>query len=223
MPPSGPADASPAPASAARRRRVGLFGGTFNPVHEGHLAIARDALALFALDEVWLLPASVPPLKPSTNLAPDADRLAMLRLALAEAAEPRLRVCPIEYELPPPSYTYRTILALRERHPDLDLAFVVGADSLLTLHLWYRILDLLELVPVLPLARPGFAPAAADIQLPPPWPDRLLASLRTATLSPASSTDIRAALAATGTSPHLAPSVLAYIRAHQLYSSDPLR
>ena len=200
-------------------RRIGLFGGTFNPVHLGHLAIAADALRLFALDEVWLLPAAVPPLKPTAGLAPNADRLAMLELALAFHGDPRLRACPIEYGLPAPSYTIHTIETLRARHPAADFSFIVGADSLAMLHLWHRIADLLELVPFHVLARPGYTPSPDDIHLPAPWPDRLLASIRTATLTPASSTAIRAELATRRTSPYLPPPVLAYILARHLYAT----
>ncbi len=205
--------------NSAPRPRIGLFGGTFNPVHEGHLAIATDALRLFGLDELWLIPAASPPLKPHDNLAPEADRLAMLRLALAHHGDPRLRADDIEFGLPAPSYTYRTVLALRERHPDADFAFLVGSDSLTTLHLWYRILDLLDIVPFLILARPHCVPAPDDIRLPPPYPEILLSNLRTATLHPASSTAIRASLAATRTADHLAPPVLAYILDHHLYDT----
>ena len=66
-------------------RTIGLLGGTFNPVHEGHLSIAREAMLLFGLDAVWFIPCAVPPHKPSTGLAPNEHRLAMLRLAIAGA------------------------------------------------------------------------------------------------------------------------------------------
>ncbi len=209
-----PNSAVPAP---GRGLRVGLFGGTFNPVHRGHVAIAEDALRLFGLDEVWLLPAAVPPLKPTAGLASNADRLAMLERALAEHGDPRLKACDIEYGLPPPSYTIRTVLALQDRFPETSFSFIVGADSLTTLHLWHRVPELLELLPFLVLARPGYEPTEGDIHLPPPYPARLLANLRTATLSPAASSAIREELARTRTSAHLAPSVLEYVRAHGLY------
>jgi len=208
---------SSAAPGAGGARQVGLFGGTFNPVHRGHVAIAEDALRLFGLDEVWLLPAAVPPLKPTAGLASNADRLAMLELALAEHGNPRLRACDIEYTLPPPSYTIRTVLALQERFPETAFSFIIGADSLQTLHLWHRVPELLELLPFLVLARPGYEPREGDIQLPPPYPARLLANLRTATLSTAASSAIREELARTRTSAQLAAPVLDYVRLHGLY------
>lgn len=199
---------------------VGLLGGTFNPVHEGHLAIARDAMRLFGFGELWFVPAAAPPHKPPPEGASDADRLAMLRLAVE--GEPAMRVCDIEFSLPPPSYTLRTVRALRERHPDRRFAFVIGADSLLQLHSWHRPLDLLAAVPVCTLARPGIPPPApGELRLPPPWPETLLSRYRSASLVPASSSDIRAELAATRHSPLVPAAVLRYILAHDLYKGTP--
>ena len=199
---------------------VGLFGGTFNPIHLGHLAIARDALRLASLSSVWFLPCAVPPHKPLPHGVTDAHRLAMLRLALADT--PSFRLCPVEFALPPPSYTLRTVEALQARYPATRFVFIVGADSLQQLHTWHRPLDLLARIPFLPLARPGFTLSPADIQLPAPWPDRLLAALRTASLVPAASSAIRADLAAHRTSPLVPPAVLRYILDHSLYQEhDP--
>jgi len=198
---------------------IGLFGGTFNPVHAGHLAIARDARCLFGLDEVWLVPSASPPHKPPPAGASDADRLEMLRLALDAEGDPALRICDIEFSLPPPSYTLRTVRALRARHPELSFSFVMGADSLLQLHAWHRPLDLLAEIPVLSLARPGVPPPTPDdLRLPPPWPERLLARLAVASLVPASSSAIRGELARTRTSPLVPAPVLRYIRARNLYT-----
>lgn len=201
---------------------IGLFGGTFNPVHDGHLAIARDARRLFSLDEVWFVPSASPPHKPPPSGATDADRLEMLRLALGAAGDPALRVCDIEFSLPPPSYTLRTVRALRARHPALSFSFIIGADSLLQLHTWHRPLDLLAEIPVLTLARPGVpTPSPADLRLPPPWPGRLLANLAVASLVPAASSAIREELARTRTSPLVPEPVLRYIRARNLYTGVP--
>lgn len=217
--PSSPDDAFPLPPDPGPGP-VGLFGGTFNPVHLGHLAIARDALRLASLSSVWFLPCAVPPHKPLPHRIADADRLAMLRLAIADA--PSFRICPVEFALPPPSYTLRTVDFLQTRYPSTRFVFIVGADSLLQLHTWHRPLDLLDRIPFLPLARPGFALSPADIQLPAPWPARLLSALRTASLVPAASSDIRADLAANRTSPLVPPAVLRYILDHSLYQEhDP--
>ena len=196
-------------------RTIGLLGGTFNPVHEGHLSIAREALRLFALDAVWFIPCAVPPHKPVHDLASNADRLAMLRLAIA--GESRFEALDVEFNRPGKSYTLDTVRALQALHPGDAFAFIVGADTLPELPTWHRPLDLLPLVRIVSLARPGFAPDAAAIHLPPPWPERLLADLRSGEPLDVSSREIRAKIAA-GQPVSLVPeSVLRYIEEHNLY------
>lgn len=196
-------------------RAIGLLGGTFNPVHEGHLSIAREALRLFALDAVWFIPCAVPPHKPVHDLASNEDRLAMLRLAIA--GEPRFEALDVEFNRPGKSYTLDTVRALQALHPADAFAFIVGADTLPELPTWHRPLELLPLVRIVSLARPGFVPDAAAIRLPPPWPERLLADLRTGEPLDVSSREIRAKIAA-GQPVSLVPdSVLRYIEEHNLY------
>lgn len=196
-------------------RAIGLLGGTFNPVHEGHLSIGREALRLFALDAVWFIPCSVPPHKPAAGLAPNADRLAMLRLALA--GEPRFAALPIEFDRPGKSYTLDTVRELQARHPDVEFVFIVGADTLPELPTWHRPLDLLARIRIVSLARPGFVPDPAAIQLPPPWPQKLLADLRPGRPLDVSSRDIRAKIAAGQPVPLVPDSVMRYIQEHNLY------
>ncbi len=196
-------------------RAVGLLGGTFNPVHEGHLSIGREALRLFALDAVWFIPCSVPPHKPAAGLASNADRLAMLRLALA--GEPRFAALSIEFDRPGKSYTLDTVRELQARHPDVEFVFIVGADTLPELPTWHRPLDLLARIRIVSLARPGFVPDPAAIQLPPPWPQKLLADLRTGRPLDVSSRDIRAKIAAGQPVPLVPDSVMRYIQEHNLY------
>ena len=196
-------------------RTIGLLGGTFNPIHEGHLSIAREALRLFALDAVWFIPCAVPPHKPVHDLASNEDRLAMLRLAIA--GEPRFEALDVEFNRPGKSYTLDTVRALRALHPGDAFTFIVGADTLPELSTWHRPLELLPLVRIVSLARPGYVPDAAAIRLPPPWPERLLADLRTGEPLDVSSREIRAKIAA-GQPVSLVPdSVLRYIEEHNLY------
>ena len=196
-------------------RAIGLLGGTFNPVHEGHLSIAREALRLFALDAVWFIPCAVPPHKPAHDLAATEDRLAMLRLALA--GEPRFDALPIEFDRPGKSYTVDTVRALQALHPGDGFVFIIGADTLPELHTWHQPLELLSLVRIVTLARPGFVPDAVALQLPPPWPARLLADLRTGDPLDVSSRDVRAKIAA-GQPVSLVPEpVQRYIQEHNLY------
>jgi nicotinate-nucleotide adenylyltransferase len=198
---------------------TGLLGGTFNPVHEGHLALAREARRAFGLEEVWLIPGAVPPHKTMDGLASNADRLAMLRLAAADEPGGWLKVSDIEMRLPPPSWTLRTLVALRAEHPGRRFAFIIGGDTLAQLHTWHEPLRVLELARFVTLARAGYGkPEPAGIRLPPPWPERLLADYREAALPDVSSSGIRARLARGESIDGLVPEpAILYIRAHQVY------
>jgi nicotinate-nucleotide adenylyltransferase len=207
MPSAAPAPALPRP--------VGLLGGTFNPVHEGHLSIAREALRLFDLAAVWFIPCAIPPHKPADGLAPNADRLAMLRLAIA--GEPRFDALDIEFHRPGKSYTLDTVRALQSLHPGVEFVFILGADTLPELHTWHQPLELLPLIRIVTLARPGFVPDPAAIRLPPPWPAKLLADVRTGAPLDVASSRLRATLAA-GLPVSLVPApVIHYIQEHNLY------
>lgn len=131
-----------------------LFGGTFDPIHYGHLrpvtALAQEA----GLAQVTLLPNHVPPHKPQPE-ASAAQRLKMVELAIAD--NPLFLVDDRELHSNAPSYTIATLEALRqERGPDLPLAFIIGQDSLLSLHKWHRWQDLLKFCHLLVMARPGY-------------------------------------------------------------------
>ena len=200
---------------AESRRPVGLLGGTFNPVHAGHLSIAREALRLFELSAVWFIPCAVPPHKPSANLAANEHRLAMLRLALA--GEPRFAALSIEFERPGKSYTVDTVRALQALHPGTEFVFIIGADTLPELHTWHKPLELLSLVRIVTLARPGCVPAPADLHLPAPWPEKLLADVRAGRPRDVASRDLRAKIAAGQPVPLVPRSVMRYIQEHNLY------
>ncbi len=196
-------------------RPIGLLGGTFNPVHEGHLSIAREALRLFDLEAIWFIPCGIPPHKPTTHLAPNEDRLAMLRLAIAN--EPRFEALPIEFDRPGTSYTLDTIQALQSQHPDQPFVFIIGADTLPELHTWHRPLEILERIRLVTLARPGFTPEPEALHLPAPWPDRLLADLLTGHPLAVASRDIRDQIAAGQPVPLVPEPVMRYIQEHNLY------
>jgi nicotinate-nucleotide adenylyltransferase len=133
--------------------RIGLFGGTFDPVHVGHLILAERCRADAGLDEVWFLPSYRPPHKPDGAVSAFADRCAMVSAAVAGV--PGFRVEPIESELPPPSYTAHTLAALRTRHPTDEFHLVIGADSLADLPQWYEPRQVVAQAGVIVVPRPG--------------------------------------------------------------------
>lgn len=114
--------------------RLGIFGGSFDPVHYGHLLLAECCRETLRLDEVWLIPAAVPPHKQSRELAAAKHRLQMLELALG--GHEQIRVSEIELQRGGVSYTVETLSAVREQQPDATLFLLMGADSLRDLPTW---------------------------------------------------------------------------------------
>lgn len=123
------------------RRRIGLFGGSFNPVHFGHLRTAEEVREQAALDELWLVLASEPPHKRPGEVADAADRLRMLELATARA--PGMRIETAELERPGPSYTIDTLHTLRRCHPEVDFSAILGQDAFREIDSWHRFEELL--------------------------------------------------------------------------------
>lgn len=121
-------------------RRTGLFFGSFNPVHTGHMVIANFMATQTDLDEVWMIVSPQNPLKNKKSLARDHDRLHLVRLAIGDNVH--LRASDVEFSLPQPSYTVDTLVYLREKYPDREFVLIMGGDNLGTLHKWknYEIL-----------------------------------------------------------------------------------
>lgn len=134
--------------------RLGVFGGTFDPVHLGHLAAAEEAAQRLALERVLFVPAQRQPLKEQAPRASDADRLAMLRLAIA--GNPRFEVSSVELERPAPSYTVDTLRALHAAYgPSCELFFLLGIDAANTLDRWREPSELLRLARLVVMSRGG--------------------------------------------------------------------
>jgi nicotinate-nucleotide adenylyltransferase len=140
--------------------RLGIFGGSFDPVHNGHLTLARCCREQAALDEVWLVPAAVQPHKPAGPIASEADRLAMLRLATAD--EPGLRVASLEIDRGGVSYTVETLRAVAEERPGAELYLLMGADTLADLSNWREPEEVRRLATPLVVHRPGEAMPEAE-------------------------------------------------------------
>lgn len=118
------------------QKRIGVFGGTFHPVHQGHLDLARHALTALCLDRVLFVPDRIPPHKPKAEGASDEDRVALLKLVTAD--EPAFSVDTLELLRDGKSYTVETLRTLTLRYPDAKLFFLMGSDMLLSFHTWYR-------------------------------------------------------------------------------------
>jgi nicotinate-nucleotide adenylyltransferase len=139
--------------AAADLGPVGILGGTFNPPHLGHLALARQAYEELELGRVLLMPAHIPPHKPTVDDPGPVHRLRMCRLLVADT--PGVLVCALEIERGGPSYTVDTLRAIRDSHPDAQLTFIVGADTASTLPAWREPAKLLGLADLAVAAREG--------------------------------------------------------------------
>jgi nicotinate-nucleotide adenylyltransferase len=115
-------------------KKVGLFFGTFNPVHIGHLALAEFIQKTTDLEEVWLVVTPLNPFKKKSNLLPDRERLHLVRLALED--QMGLKASDIEFNLPKPNYTAQTLAYLREKYPEIIFSVIMGEDNIKTLHKW---------------------------------------------------------------------------------------
>ena len=211
---------------------VGLFGGTFDPVHQGHLDLARHVLGRCQLDRLLFIPAPLPPHKRQPE-ASYAHRVAMINAALADCPDTagRVHCSRIEEHLATPSYTINTVKALVQGAGSNRYALIIGADSLLDLPHWHRIDELLKLVSLIVVRRDGIDEAAVD---------KALAGLAPAFVYdhqqrhwfgqngqsaeylsdielPVSSSAIREELAQGLVPAMLPPAVMQYIGQHQLY------
>lgn len=135
--------------------RIGLYGGTFDPVHNGHLQVARAARDAGGLDRVVFIPCYRQPLKPGRPGAPDADRLAMLYLALA--GESGFEVSDYEIRRGGVSYTWDTVQHFSRHHPDSRLHLLIGGDSAVTFNQWRNWKEILDRVILLVAPRPGYS------------------------------------------------------------------
>ncbi len=190
---------------------IGIFGGTFDPVHNAHLRIARLALEALGLARLLWIPTGAPRYRPAP-VAPAEDRLAMLELALE--GEPRYAIDARELQPGASGYTVDTLEALRAEHgPEADLVLLIGSDQYEKLAGWHRWRGLFGLARLAVVARPGWAPeASAEVRAAGPVLQVEMAPLDI------SSTEIRARIArGENVSGMLPPPVLDYISTHRLY------
>ena len=133
---------------------IGIFGGSFNPIHKGHVALARQLLRRAQLDEVWFLVSPQNPLKPQSSLLDDNMRLEMARLALKD--EPHLVASDYEFHLPRPSYTWNTLQHLSQDYPQHRFTLLIGADNWQLFSRWRNSRDILANYSVVIYPRDGY-------------------------------------------------------------------
>lgn len=135
-------------------QKIAILGGTFNPVHNGHLHLACAVHQLYHFDHVLIIPTNLPPHKQSLDLCSNQDRFHMCQLAFGTL--PGFEVSDIEFRISGKSYTVHTLERLREKYLDAEFFLLMGGDMFMTFHRWYRYLDILELAKVIAVARtPG--------------------------------------------------------------------
>lgn len=193
---------------------VGFFGGSFDPIHIGHLSLAVDFLEKGEVEEVWFSPALVSPFKAEQEPVSFEHRLKMLELATEN--HPRLKTISIERELPKPSYTYATLTTLAGQHPDCQFKFFLGQDGLKGLEKWFEIEKLLKEFPLLIGVRPPFL--TRDYQVASHLAPFLEGAFYPTRPMQISSTELRERLRTRAFCEHLVPKkVLDYIALESLY------
>jgi nicotinate-nucleotide adenylyltransferase len=201
--------------------RIGILGGTFDPIHLGHLIIATELRAALRLDRVRFVPAADPPHKPDQRLTPSGDRVAMIQCAIAGHSEFEIDV--IELERPGPSFTNDTLVELHRREPDADFVFLMGADSLRDLPTWRAPERILALAEIGVALRPDVELDLAEIYV------TLPSALGRVTVVPVpligiSSRDLRQRAREGRPLAFQVPEAVAqYILEHQLYQSSNLK
>lgn len=192
------------------------MGGTFDPVHYGHLVIAEEARSRFSLERVIWIPAGDPPHKKGYAVTPQEHRYAMV--VLATASNPHFQVSRLELERQGPSYTYDTLLSFREELPDTELHFITGADAILEILTWYRHVEVIRMASFIAVTRPGYDLGRLSSVL----PEEYLPQIHTLNVPGVdiSSTDVRRRLRSGEPIRYLLPeAVETYVRKYRLYGA----
>ena len=142
-------------------RRTGIFGGSFNPIHNGHIALAQQLMERAGLDEVWLMVSPQNPLKQGSDLLSDEARIEMARTALEHVTG--ITASDYEMHLPKPSYTWRTLQALSHDYPDREFVLMIGGDNWQLFDRWYRAEDIISNYHIVIYPRRGDQRAYQDL------------------------------------------------------------
>jgi len=203
--------------NTSRVRKLGIMGGTFDPIHYGHLVTAEGARDELALDKVIFVPAGKPPHKPGHDIADSGDRYKMTGLAIASNVF--FEISSIEIDRPGPSYTIDTIQTVTDLYPGAEIYFITGADAVLDIITWKNVGKLLSMCYFVAASRPGYhldelwEKVGAFIQ----YPKKKIFNMEVPALA-ISSTDIRRRVREGKTIKYLLPEpVEDYIAKHKLY------
>ncbi|MGM0612422.1 MAG: nicotinate (nicotinamide) nucleotide adenylyltransferase [Bacteroidota bacterium] len=137
-------------------RKTGLFFGSFNPIHIGHLIVASQMIENSDLDQIWFVVTPQNPLKKKKTLLKNHHRLNLVKEAIDD--DERFRATDVEFHLPQPNYTIHTLTVLTEKYPEREFALIMGTDNLATLHKWKNYQELLDQYQLYVYPRPGFSP-----------------------------------------------------------------
>lgn len=199
--------------------KLGVYGGTFNPIHLGHIHILKEFITRLNLDRVLLIPTGTPPHKAASSLASAEDRMAMCDLAVKEITEAPMEVSRMEIEREGKSYTVLTLLDLHSAYPDDELYFLMGEDMFLTLDKWYHPEAICNLAVL--CASPRSAAGLKSLKLKQAELERSFNArchVENISYLPVSSTQVRELAAGGESFSQLVPaSVEEYIRSHGLY------
>ena len=197
-------------------KRIGIFGGSFNPIHLGHTALAAYICELGLVDEVWLMVSPQNPLKQDLTLLDEQERLAMARLAVAPY--PTLKASDFEFTLPRPSYTYHTLQALRAAYPDYAFSLIIGEDNWRCFDRWYRGEDIARETSIIVYPRD----VEGNLRVEGKESKVITTNCQyTPKLLPYSSTQVRECITqGRDTTPMLHPDVARYIQERQFYTNN---
>ena len=134
--------------------KIAIFSGSFNPIHNGHKAVAREVLVQNAADELWFLVSPQNPLKKNLDLLPEKDRLEMVKLSIEN--EPSMRASDFEFYLPRPNYTINTLEKLKTNYPGYQFKLLIGGDNLAIFHKWFEYQRIINEFGLIVYPRPGF-------------------------------------------------------------------
>lgn len=192
--------------------KIGIFSGSFDPIHIGHAMMANYMAQTCGLDQLWLMVSRLNPLKRDSSPADDLDRLEMVKFVTER--NPRLRASAFELPLPEPSYTYRTLTLLREKYPEDEFVLIIGSDNWLKFDLWRDHDRIVDEFKIIVYQRPGFEISDGEAAALP----ANVTLLRDAPLAEISSTFIREGVKkGMNLSFFLPDEVLDYIKRKKLY------